>query len=596
MAESVVNLTEDGVAYIEFEKTITQSDLDNGLTVYAQATAEHGINSIDGVAYELVPPYYDATLTLTNDTPKDQYVVGDTIEWTLRITNTGDLPIRGGGGSIMCPQLVFGELVGGYSYNHSDPINPGDHFEVHVSTTVREVPPLQFGDNEITVTAYYNGDHISSIYEYRTFTVLRVAPESFDELTWAEIAELEPDEKWIGRSKTITLKREAFTGGTVGEMTGTVTCIGINHDTAATGQRTRFTFRFDWIPYDNTNGPTIAGMMNQSLPDDLRSVITPIYKDGVTVGVHSLFYLSQKELTGTANTAGGTQYRYFIDHPGASTRILTLNGRPSTYQLRDGAVLADGSVTSSISYTDPIGYAPCFCIGQSPYLSEIDGMSWSQIAALIPEERHIGMSKRITLDRSAFSGIPDSQLGYMDGTVTVIGINHDDKTAGGKAKFTFRFDWIPAKRDMNTPASNSGGFATSQMLTFLESEFWEALPQGLRSQIVEVDKPSRTYYSSAARTESYKLWLFSNYEIQGTGNWADEGPRYAYYAAGTSNDYVLNFNGEPATWWFRSIGSSYGSNAFMSWYSEVYNGYLQGYLATTTSTVVNGIAPGFCIG
>lgn len=582
MAESVVNLTEDGVAYIEFQKTITQSDLDNGLTVYGQATAEHGINEINGVAYELVTPFYDATLTLINNTPKDYYEVGDTIEWTLRLTNTGNYPIRGGGGSIYCPQLMFGEIAGGCGYSHSDPINPGGHFDVHVSTTVREVPPLQIGTNEITVTATYSGDHISGLYEYQTFAVLRPAPESFDELTWAEIAELEPSEEWIGRSKTIALNESAFTSGTKGQMTGTVTCLGINHDNVGDGKRAKFTFRLDWIPLTTTNGPNIAGMMLNCMPSDLRAVLTPVFRGGQSTSVSNTFFLYVGEVTGVPNSYNGLQYQYFKDHPGTAARILTFNGTPAAYHLSDGVVQATGTVTNGVS-SSTIGFAPCFCVGEyTPTLEDatLEELSWAEITALEPDEKYIGQSKTITLDRTQFEGVISEQyIGDMTGTVTCIGINHDDKVSGGKAKFTFRFDWIPVRRCLDPERRTN--IRQCDVLTFLSTAFVNAMPDELRPLLATVSKEVWSVSSIEA-----KVWLFSAYEVFGSGG--SEGLRYPWFTTATYRDIFLDFDGTLTDYWLRTFYST--SSGF--WV-----------IGTTTSAAtfyaqsqgIYGIAPGFCI-
>ena len=196
--------------------------------------------------------------------------------------------------------------------------------------------------------------------------------------------------------------------------------------------------------------------------------------------------------------------------------------------------------------------------------------------------------------------------------VRILGFRHDDLASGGKAGITFEFADVPTSSRMNSAGpTNSGGWAGSEVRTWLNSDFLDQLPSDLRDQIVPVSKRTNNkgYVSSndPSVVTAYpdRLWLLSMSEVYGelssqSGNvpsypavYDAEGTQYKLYAdqGVTASDY--NFckkTGGRRGWWLRSpyAGNKYYfrlvyfDGDWNSGYAYVYEGY------------AFGISPGFC--
>lgn len=218
---------------------------------------------------------------------------------------------------------------------------------------------------------------------------------------------------------------------------------------------------------------------------------------------------------------------------------------------------------------------------------DLESLTWEQISQLEPTEDMIGLSKSLTMTQTW--NIGPSYHGNLSGTVTIVGINHDEKTDGtGKAKFTFRFDWIPVKNLMRSPASKDGGYAdAANMRSFLDDTFFNGLPEDLKPYVVQVNKPSCPDYTNPAVNVPAYVWPFSLCEQHGplfTNAQEQEGPQYAWYASATTSDYQnLDFNATQSGYWLRSVRRTEATSYFLS---------------RTTGAASNsreGVAPGFCI-
>ena len=159
--------------------------------------------------------------------------------------------------------------------------------------------------------------------------------------------------------------------------------------------------------------------------------------------------------------------------------------------------------------------------------------------------------------------VGDKKTIVINGTnyqVQIIGFNHDNKTAGGKAGITFQLvDCLNDNYQMNGSTTNVGGWKNSAMRSRM-SEFLGQLDENLQSVIKPVNKlVSVGNNTSTIETVSDKLFLLSEVEIFGstTYSFAGEGSQYDWYKAG--NTKVKKVNGSASFWWERSPSS--GSNA-----------------------------------
>ena len=258
--------------------------------------------------------------------------------------------------------------------------------------------------------------------------------------------------------------------------------------------------------------------------------------------------------------------------------------------------------------------------GDTFSLKTLEDMSWAEISAISKAGKaasifHVGQEKKIMLSTG-------EQV-----TAVILGFNHDDLAAGGKAGITFGLkNCLKTGYNMNSSSTNAGGWGSSAMRSRM-STFKGYLPSDLQSAIRTVTKKtSAGSQSTTINSTSDDLFLFSHVEIFGTNyyNQADsptllsvagEGKQYEYYKGktwcsyykkttvdsfGTARDYTANRYyqensykglGDTATsannWWLRSPYAS-DSIAFCYVYyigSAVYN------IASSSC----GVCFGFCV-
>lgn len=258
--------------------------------------------------------------------------------------------------------------------------------------------------------------------------------------------------------------------------------------------------------------------------------------------------------------------------------------------------------------------------GDTFSLKTLEDMSWSEISAISKAGKaasifHVGQEKKITLSTGESV------------TAVILGFNHDDLAAGGKAGITFGLkNCLKTQYNMNSSDTNSGGWGSSAMRTRM-STFKGYLPSDLQSAIRTVTKKtSAGAQSTTINSTSDDLFLFSYVEVFGTNyyNQADspslysvagEGKQYEYYKGktwvssykkttvdsfGTARDYTANRYyqensykglGDTATsantWWLRSpyAGLSY-------YFCCVYG---NGYVGIGSASDSSGVCFGFCV-
>lgn len=194
-------------------------------------------------------------------------------------------------------------------------------------------------------------------------------------------------------------------------------------------------------------------------------------------------------------------------------------------------------------------------------------------------------------------------------TLVILGFNHDNLTAGGKAPITIGMkNCLSTTYSMNGSNTNAGGWNGSTMRTNVMSTLFSQLPADLQKVIKAVNKPASAGSQSTDITvSSDKLWLLSVIELTGDANapanaapYNQEGAQYEYYktvkdgtgtASNTANPdrvkYLSNGDGAACVWWLRSpIATS--ATCFYYVYSA---GYMRSYVASNAY----GVSFGFCI-
>ena len=192
----------------------------------------------------------------------------------------------------------------------------------------------------------------------------------------------------------------------------------------------------------------------------------------------------------------------------------------------------------------------------------------------VPESWKVGDKKKMT-------------IGGQEYQIAIIGKNHDDYTAGGKAPLTFQVAEVCGTAKMNATQTNTTGWSGSAMRNTTMPEIFKTMPSYVQDAIKEVKKETLNGSRDGLETTSDKLFLLSEVEVNGSvyfsNNFA-EGSRYAYYT--DLNSMIMNSNGKPATWWLRGPGKS---NAI---------GYTQiiqsGYMANGSAEYACGVVFGFC--
>lgn len=159
---------------------------------------------------------------------------------------------------------------------------------------------------------------------------------------------------------------------------------------------------------------------------------------------------------------------------------------------------------------------------------------------------------------------------------------------------------------MNSSATNSGGWASSQMRTNIcgtslssySGTIIAVIPAALRAVLKSVTKytdntgNNSTSASAVTATKDY-FFLLSEFEVFGSisranSNEASKQAQYAYYSAGNSKvKYKHNGTSTAARWWLRSPLAS-NSDGF-----EDVN--TNGTVEDRTARASFGFAPGFCV-
>jgi hypothetical protein len=164
----------------------------------------------------------------------------------------------------------------------------------------------------------------------------------------------------------------------------------------------------------------------------------------------------------------------------------------------------------------------------------------------------------------------------------------DTENTQNHLNFTFRH--CPLTRRMNATDTNTGGYAATEMRTFLEGDFKTALKNALGDHLLTVRRLMSTKGSWAWEEDT--VFLLSEYEIWGAPVWAEVG-----YGGGFQAQYPIfrenlgyklkRYNGARQWYW---TASPYTGSAAAFVY--VHYGGSSGY---GLASAVGGCAPAFCV-
>lgn len=174
--------------------------------------------------------------------------------------------------------------------------------------------------------------------------------------------------------------------------------------------------------------------------------------------------------------------------------------------------------------------------------------------------------------------------------VRIEDFDHDDLTAGGKAKMTLGMvDCLKSPGKMNSSDTNNGGWNSSAMRTWM-STLLDQMPSDLKNVIKQVNKKTQAgNKSTSISTTADKLWLFSYTEVGYAAHTSyspgGEGTAYPLFVSDASR--IKKVNGSATIWRLRSPCLSQSAS-----FCDVGSDGTRG---SDISSNSRGVAVGFCI-
>ena len=152
--------------------------------------------------------------------------------------------------------------------------------------------------------------------------------------------------------------------------------------------------------------------------------------------------------------------------------------------------------------------------------------------------------------------IGDTKPATVNGVSTqaqIIGFNHDDLADGsGKAGITFCTTELVANRNVDDDGFEMP-FVNTEIFSWLNNTVYGGLDSQLKDVIKAVNKKTTRYHgSSTIRTDSMKLFLFSEIEVSGEhiDTAAGEGTHYSWFNSNSRR--TKKYNKSNWSWWLRS--------------------------------------------
>lgn len=250
--------------------------------------------------------------------------------------------------------------------------------------------------------------------------------------------------------------------------------------------------------------------------------------------------------------------------------------------IPDGAVttglIADGAVT-----TDKVSEDLVEMITKPRVGKDLGAYSWDELIQMAqdPEVGADGLAYMIGQTRQVLIS------GYGSVSFQLVGIMHDDLADGsGKASMTFMAETIMAQHNMNSSSMTSGGWASSEMRTWLNGTVYNAMSSAVKPYIKQVKKPYNTTKGGNPVNSNDHIFLASEKEVFGTQSYDKSGTQYSYWSQNNNaTARIKQYGGKNSYWWLRSVGSSAG-------FAHVSDGGSLDYYGANSN---DGVVPCFCI-
>ena len=145
---------------------------------------------------------------------------------------------------------------------------------------------------------------------------------------------------------------------------------------------------------------------------------------------------------------------------------------------------------------------------------------------------------------------------------------------------------------MNATDTSAGGWADSEMRSYLNTDVFNLLPSELQADIASVTKYSDGYENGAIVHDGVvtqdKLWLLSAQEVFGGTSYETQGEHYSNLFPDQSSSSRVKYNqsGSANNWWMRSVSSANNFRRVSSNGSTNSNG----------ASIMSGVVFGFTIG
>jgi hypothetical protein len=284
----------------------------------------------------------------------------------------------------------------------------------------------------------------------------------------------------------------------------------------------------------------------KSLGDD---VITRVTLTNETKGTTETADLSGGVGSTTFSIQGGEVYHISTQLIQADTEVDYVTGTDAVYAITNA---------TSESYTAVLGNVRevAMPITALPKTESFSADSWDTIK----QYSENGLASKIY-------GVGDEKTVSINGTnyaVAIMDFDHDDLTDGsGKAGITIGLkNCLTTTRAMNSSDSNSGGWESCAMRSWLQSTVLGWLPEELQAVIKKVNKKATAgSKSTTIKTSEDNLFLLAEVEVFGSKTYGslDEGTQYSYFTTTSRRVKKSGDSGSSTYWWERSPYTSSSS-------------------------------------
>ena len=142
-------------------------------------------------------------------------------------------------------------------------------------------------------------------------------------------------------------------------------------------------------------------------------------------------------------------------------------------------------------------------------------------------------------------------------TLQIIDFSHDTDAEGNTLPFTFATKELLATDKRMNPSStgNSGGWANSEMYSYLQGTVWDWIPDEWKMIITPAVKKSTEGSQSTnilSSTDNLFLLSYSEVGFGTTAPYGDEGTPYPFFSNNTSRKKYKVGSTSAADWWLRS--------------------------------------------